>query len=208
MAISTYTELKTAVANWLDRSDLTNRIPEFIVLGESEIFRRTRLRTGETRATLDTVGGVQFYALPAGYKSMRNFKLNGNPKTNITYLTPEQLDITWSTTGKGTPCNYTVIGDEIKLGPIPDVVYEMEMAYWKRIDPLSDSNPTNFFMDRAPDILMYAALMQAEGFLQNDQRIQIWRAGLNQGIDDLIREDWNDRFGGSAMTVSADMIKP
>lgn len=208
MAISTYGELKTAVANWLDRSDLTNRIPEFISLGEAEIFRRTKLRVGETRATLDTVAGSQYYALPAGYKSMRNFKLNGNPKTNITYMTPEQLDIAWATTAQATPCNYTVVGDEVKLGPIPDAVYEMEMAYWKRIDPLSDSNTTNFFMERAPDILLYGALMQAEGFLKNDQRIQVWRAGLNQGIDDLIREDWNDRFGGSAMAVSADMIKP
>ena len=35
MAITTFSELKTAVANWLDRSDLTDRIPEFIALAEA-----------------------------------------------------------------------------------------------------------------------------------------------------------------------------
>jgi len=208
MAITTYSELKTAVANWLNRTDLTNRIPEFISLGESELFRRTKIRTGETRATLDTVSGTKYYALPSGYKSMRHFKLNGDPVRDLDYMTPEQIDIAWPSAFKGKPCNYTVIGDELKLAPTPDAVYEMEMAYWKRIDHLSDSNTTNFFMERAPDILLYGALMQAEGFLQNDQRIPIWRTGLTQGIEDLIREDWNDRFGGSAMTVSADMPKP
>ena len=37
MAIGTFAELKTAAANWLDRSDLTDRIPEFIVSGRGEV---------------------------------------------------------------------------------------------------------------------------------------------------------------------------
>ena len=32
MAISTYAELKTAIASWLDREDLTDIIPDFIAL--------------------------------------------------------------------------------------------------------------------------------------------------------------------------------
>lgn len=46
MAITTYTELKTAVANWLYRDDLTARVPEFIALAESEIRRRARVELG------------------------------------------------------------------------------------------------------------------------------------------------------------------
>ncbi len=208
MAITTYSELKTAVSNWLDRTDLTNRIPEFIALGENEIFRRTKIREGETRATLSTVSGTKYYALPSGYKSMRHFQLNTDPVRDLDYMTPEQIVLSWPSAGKGKPCNYTVVGDELRLSPTPDIVYTMEMTYWKRIDALSDGNPTNFFMDKAPDVLLYAALMQAEGFLMNDPRVQLWRAGLNQGIEDLTREDWNDRFGGSAMVVRADMPTP
>ena len=35
MAITTYAELKTAISNWLDRTDLDDRIPEFIALAEA-----------------------------------------------------------------------------------------------------------------------------------------------------------------------------
>ena len=40
MALSTYSDLTTAVANWTARADLTSRIPEFIKLAESD-FNRT-----------------------------------------------------------------------------------------------------------------------------------------------------------------------
>ena len=43
MAINTYATLQTAVANWLDRSDLTDRIPEFIALAEARMNRTLRL---------------------------------------------------------------------------------------------------------------------------------------------------------------------
>jgi hypothetical protein len=39
MAIGTYSELQTAVANWLGRDDLTDRIPEFIDLAEARLSR-------------------------------------------------------------------------------------------------------------------------------------------------------------------------
>ena len=68
MAISTYGELQTSVANWLDRDDLTARIPEFIALCESMVIRPLRVRGMETLDTsIDTVGGQRNYDLPSGY---------------------------------------------------------------------------------------------------------------------------------------------
>jgi hypothetical protein len=53
MAISTYAELQTAVANWLDRDDLTARIPEFITLAEAKIRRVARVEYGFTAVSTD-----------------------------------------------------------------------------------------------------------------------------------------------------------
>ena len=62
MAISNYGELKTSVANWLDRDDLTERIPEFIALCESMIIRSLRIRGMETMdTTIDPVVGHRNY---------------------------------------------------------------------------------------------------------------------------------------------------
>ena len=66
MAISQFSELKTALANWLKRSDLTSRIPEFVSLAEDRIAKDLRVRAMEHRAVLKvtntidgaTVGGT------------------------------------------------------------------------------------------------------------------------------------------------------
>ncbi len=44
MAISTYSDLKTTVANYLARSDLTSQIPDFITFAENRLRRDLRIR--------------------------------------------------------------------------------------------------------------------------------------------------------------------
>ena len=39
MALDNYANLKDAVADWLDRSDLDSRIPDFISLAEARVNR-------------------------------------------------------------------------------------------------------------------------------------------------------------------------
>ena len=39
MSITDYGELKSAVSDWINRDDLTTRVPDFIRLAEAEIFR-------------------------------------------------------------------------------------------------------------------------------------------------------------------------
>ena len=64
MAISTYSELQTAAANWLDRSDLSDRIPEFIALAEARFNRILRIRDMETVSTaISTAAGTGYLPL-------------------------------------------------------------------------------------------------------------------------------------------------
>ena len=44
MALATYSDLKTSIANWLDRSDLTDVIPDFIALAETRHKRDFKIR--------------------------------------------------------------------------------------------------------------------------------------------------------------------
>ncbi len=63
MAISTYAELKTGIANWLDRTDLTDKIPDFIALAESRHRRDFKIRRMETRVTANTIADTEYYSL-------------------------------------------------------------------------------------------------------------------------------------------------
>ena len=101
MAISNYSELKAAIADWLNRSDLTDSIPDFIVLAETRHKRDFKIRRMETRVTANTVADSEFYSLPDNYVAMRNIQLNTDPKTPLEYLTPEQMDRIHAGSSKG-----------------------------------------------------------------------------------------------------------
>lgn len=206
MALSTFTELKDAVADWLDRSDLTARIPDFITLAETRINRELRIRPMEVRSTMTTTAGSQYFNLPGGYIQMRNIQLNTNPVTPLEYITPEMLDRLYGSSTTGKPRAYTLIGDEIQLSPIPDSAYSLEMAFYEKFTPLGDGATggtvvSNWLTLNAPDVLLYGALLEAEPFIKNDERVPVWLNGYSNAIDKLQKADARDRHSGSAMRV-------
>jgi hypothetical protein len=202
MAISNYSELQTAVANWLDRDDLAARIPEFIVLCEARFNRSLRIRAMETLdISVDTVGGTSTVALPTGYVQMRDISLITSPITQLQYVTPEIMNRLNAGSLTGKPETYTIIANSILFGPTPDSAYDISMLYYKTFDPLTALAPTNWVITNAPDVYLYGALLEAEPFLMNDQRVQLWATALTQSITTLQEQDNKDRHSGSALRV-------
>tara|TARA_R110002020_G_scaffold4282_2_gene19060 strand:- start:793 stop:1419 length:627 start_codon:yes stop_codon:yes gene_type:complete len=201
MAISNYTELKTAVANWLDRDDLTDRIPEFIALAESRFNRLLRIRAMESKQTASTVSGQQSLALPSRFLQMRNLQINTSPVTPMQYVTPEIFDRLYGGSSNGTPKFYTIIANELQLGPTPDTVQTVEMLFYERFENLSGTVTTNWVITNAPDVYLYGAMLEAEPFIMNDPRVQLWATAFQQSIADIQEQDNKDRHSGSALRV-------
>jgi hypothetical protein len=90
-----YGELKTTIANWVDRLDLTAEINEFVRLAEGDIYRDLRCRHNEFTAQYTktgwTLNGVsqgawttgEFVTLPQNYKEMKLVTWAGIPLDNI-----------------------------------------------------------------------------------------------------------------------------
>ena len=201
MAINTYSTLQTAVANWLDRSDLTDRVPEFIALAEATFNRVLRLRAMETTVADTTPSGSKEDALPTGYLQMREIPLTTTPVVSLAYITPEIMYRIRAGSTSGKPNSYTIVGDNILFGPTPDGVYDYSMTYYKSFDALADGTQTNWLILNAPDLYLYGTLLQAEPFLMNDQRVPLWERGVRQVINDLQNQDDKDRHSGSEMRV-------
>lgn len=206
MAIGTYAELQTAVKTWSKRTDLDSTIPDFIRLAEMRVNRNLRIRKMETRVTTNTVASQNYYGLPTNFLQMRSFKLNTTPLTDLTFLSPEQMDERWAGNTSGKPRAYSVVGDEVRVGPKPDAVYEMEMLYWQAPAPLTDSATTNFMLTANPDILLYASLIELNSYSANDQAIMKYTELFNAAINAIQTEDDRDRASGSALTVRADQF--
>ena len=201
MAINTYSTLQTAVANWLDRNDLTDRVPEFISLAEATFNRVLRLRAMETTVADATPSGSKEDALPTGYLQMREIHLATTPVVSLSYITPEIMYRIRAGSTSGKPNSYTIVGDNILFGPTPDGAYDYSITYYKAFDALSDAAPTNWLILNAPDLYLYGALLQAEPFLMNDARVPLWEKGVRQVIGDLQQQDDKDRHSGSEMRV-------
>ena len=201
MAISTYSELNTAVANWLDRDDLTDRIPEFIALCEARFNRLLRIRAMEYKQTASTVAGQRYLALPTGFIQMRNLQMNASPIVPMQYVTPEIYDRLYGSTSTGTPVMYTIIADEMQLGPIPASAQTIEMLFYKKFNALTIVDTTNWMITNAPDVYLYGCLLEAEPFIMNDPRVQLWATAFKQAITDMQEQDNKDRHSGSALRV-------
>jgi hypothetical protein len=204
MAISTYSELKSAISSWLDRTDLDTVIPDFIVLAEARHKRDFKIRRMETRVTTNTIEDSEFYSLPDNYVAMRNIQLNTNPKTSLEYLTPEQMDRIHAGSSKGKPKAFSIIGNNIQIRPIPDSVYQIEILYFKHFTALSDSNTTNDLLTHHPDVYLYGSLVEAEPYLNNDKRIDTWASFYDRAKRDIIESNERDRHSGVAPTTRVD----
>ena len=202
MAIGTYAQLKTAAANWLDRSDLTDRIPEFIALAEARFNRELRTRDMETVSTaISTVAGTREYSLPTGFVQMKEFHLSTDPLTPLAYITPEMMTRLWAGSATAKPQVFTIIADNVRLGPAPDAVYTTSMLYYKTFTALSDSATTNDMLTNNPDVYLYGTLLEAEPFIMNDQRIPVWLGAFDKAVASIQNQDNKDRHSGSNLRV-------
>jgi hypothetical protein len=86
----------------------------------------------------------------------------------------------------GPPIGYTIIGNQIELVPPPNADIDLTMVYYQRISPLSAG--ANWLIVKSPDLYLYSALLQAEPYLKNDERIATW-AQIRQALMESIRAE-------------------
>ena len=120
MALSTYTELKTSIGDWLNRSDLTSVIPDFISLAEAQVERTLRTRQMIVRANASF--DAEYGAVPSDFLETKSLKLTStNPQTPLEFLSIDALDNKAAEyTGSGKPRFFGVVGGQFRLVPVPD----------------------------------------------------------------------------------------
>ncbi len=193
MAIVDYATLQASVGNWLARADLASVIPDFIQLAESRINRDLRVRKMQSVVTGSASSGV--IALPddfSGVSSLRVGYAGGSyeifPLTSAS--TPTYV------IQSGLPLGYTVVNGNIILASgQQDLPYTL--TYWTKIPSLSSSNQQTWLLSDEPGIYLYAALVEASPYVQDDQRTLLWATQYKAIVDQMMREDDEERFGNA-----------
>ena len=187
----TYNSLLSDVQVYAERDDtpFVTQIPRFIMMCENRLASEVRglgiqryVNTTLSGATLAkperwretvsinlTVAGGRRFLQPRTYDYCRDFA----PDPSLT----------------GTPRYYADYEYEHFLFvPTPDAQYAMELAYYERPEPLSDSNQTNWFTQYAPQLLLYGTLLEAQPFLKRPERIAEFQALYDRALQGIAQE--------------------
>jgi len=202
MAFTTYTDLKSTIADYLARDDLTTQIPDFVRLAEQRLQRDLRLRQMLKVATATTTANDSTISLPADFLAMKDLHLDTTPVRVLQFQNTSNFFRNARTTEKGVPTMYTLLGSEFQFAPKPDTVYTLRMVYYYKPDALSDSNASNLFLANCPDLLLYGALAEAEPYLMNDERLATWSALYDRGLASLRASDDDSEYPSSPMSIT------
>ena len=206
MALTNYTTLKASIANWLNRSDLTDEIADdFIKLTEADFNSKLRIRKMITQVSITIDSETE--SLPADFLQVRDFYiLSGSRKYPLRYMTPSQMDQTKGTSNTGLPLAYTILGDTFRFMPKPDDDYTAKLNYYKKFSALTSSNTSNFILTDHPAIYLYGSLFHAANFLggYNPQQVQTWQQMFATSMERLEQNDREDQYSGSPLQVRSE----
>lgn len=218
MTISTYTELLTAIAQWIGDtgdSDISSNAPDLVTLAEQRIFygadgpyESPPLRHRWLETSGDLTISSQTVALPSGFLSTRRLYLNTDPKVELDFLPPIDFWFRYTGSVTGKPAAFTIEGENFVFGRSPDATYTGKLLYYKKLDALI-TTATNTLLTSAPGVYLYAALLEAAGLGVDDPaKLQSWYGMYRSAVGGLMRSDRLDRYSGAPLQIRGDTSNP
>lgn len=205
MALSNFTELKAALADWLDGSPLGGREADFIALCEDEINARLGVAIG-TGATIRPMMQRDPVTIDAEYVDMPDgntvrpltLEVEGLDRPwSIPYISPdslvgfnygaaEQRSALQEVINGNPPRFYSIIGDEMRFYPVPQAPLSAIITRFVKIPALSDATASNWVLASHRNVYLYGSLAQASMFGWNDAGMSNWGELFQQAMDGLI----------------------
>jgi hypothetical protein len=207
MTIATYSELVSEMGAWLNRADLSDRIPTFIRLFEARMNRRLRSPEMEQVATVSTIAGTEGYAFPSGFREARQIYIDAVPRINLVPMSPQSLRTEFTGQESASPSAYAVIDEQIVLAPTPTEADTLVIVYYRALSGLTSGNPTNWLLDNHPDSYLFGSLCMAEAYLQDDQRLNVWKAAWDEALGEIIHEGNAKRLPGGPLQMRPAVIE-
>ena len=186
-----YDGLKSAIADFLNRDDLSSTIATFVRLAEAQMARDIRHWRMERRkvATFDE----GFELLPDDWVQTIRLEMGGRP---MELASREEIARWKRSHATARPRYFAHVAGKLEVWPAPDGEYEGELLYVARIPPLSDSEPTNWLLTEAPDAYLYGSLLQSAPYLVEDERTQVWGSLYEAAVQNLNQASERARHSG------------
>jgi hypothetical protein len=190
----TYSSLVTDIQTYAERSDtpFTEQIPRLIMLAENRLASEVRGLGFVRVVNFNLTIGNATYEKPIRWRETKELTIV--TPTGRKSIYPRSLPYCrkyWPNVASvDTPEFYADYDYEhYVVAPTPDVAYVAEMIYYERPEPLSNTNQTNWTTQYAPQLLLYASLLEAQPFLKMPERIAEFQALYDRAAQALRTED-------------------
>jgi hypothetical protein len=194
--IPDYSTLISVIADELDRDDLTATIPQFIQLAEAVLNRELRTPDMESSTLLNATS--ENVALPSDYLAMRSIYIEGSPDRPLRGMAPTAIRQQFDGSA-GTPVAYTLVSGGLRLEPPPSSTIQLQLDYFARIEGLSDSSPSNWMLEKNPDVYLDASLYFAYKRLKNKDEERAYFERTAVGIGRINAAARADRYGAGPL---------
>lgn len=203
MTITSYATLQSEVADFINRSDLTAKMPLFVQLAEATFNRVLRTLPQQAEVTLD-LDSEAAVTLPATATEVISVAVREDVDRLLQYVTPAQyVAIRERSAASGPAQGYTILAGRIKLAPGAGNATQVRLAYYEKLAPLSDTNPSNWLLERAPDAYLYGTAAQAMAYLRDSEAAATFENAKGTVLQALIEEDKGQRYNGSPLLMRA-----
>lgn len=181
--ISTYAELQAAVGDWLNRDEtqLAASPKQLIMLFEARMNRVLRVPEMEELATSTTT--EETLALPSDFLELRELRVDDEV---IPGWSPQALREYYQDSTETEVKGYALVGNEILLQPAPGASVTVALTYYEKIPALSDSNTTNWLLEKHPDLYLAGSIARANLFLHDSDGAAQWAAYETAILDELM----------------------
>lgn len=204
--ITTYAELQDAVADALDRDDLTTVIQQWIALCEKRVNRVLEHHDMISKSEAQLASGDNTISLPTDWRSADNIEFYYDTETiddaeHLEYLTREEMDIRRSSVtddSPGRPCFFTYYGTTMEVWPVPDANGKLAMEYSRKVPALATTDP-NWLLTEAPDVYLYGSLVHSAPYLRDDPRLGLWSSLFKEAIVEMRNQSRRAMYSGSRL---------
>lgn len=212
---TTFDTLQEDLKRYLERGSATTdavvfeQLPRLINLAERRCARELKVQGFINVVTDNFVVGQSVYAKPDRWRSTVSINFGSGATASIrkpifardyeylrAYWPDESLVSEPKFYADYNYSNWLVI-------PPPDGGYPFEVVYYELPVLLDASNQSNWLTEYAPELLLYASLLEAAPFLKNDDRIQTWQGLYDRAAAMLNGEDLSKILDRAAVRKSA-----
>jgi len=198
-----FATLKTILASYLHRDDLTDTIPTFIMLGQNRMSHDLKTMSMQTTATLSATAGTAEVALPTGTLRLHRVQIphSGGTKA-LTQKSLTQNDQVYESAGGGsdTPIWYARYGTTLELSPIPAEDIDIEIIYSAKFTEFVNDTDTDDLLTDYPNIYIYAAMVEAMPFLKDQTKK--WDEMYMGEVSRLNDLAYDDEWSGAPLQIT------